>query len=86
MSGEAFAPGAVDLEARAAVLAHELTDGLKPLARVAYNYRWSWTREGEDVFRDIHRAPLGALGREPGALPRRSLALDAGRRRAEPRS
>ena len=54
MSGAAFAPGAVDLEARAAVLAHELTDGLKPLARVAYNYRWSWTREGEDVFRDIH--------------------------------
>ena len=54
MPGEAFTPGAVDLDTRAAVLAHELTDGLKPLARVAYNYRWSWTREGEDVFRDIH--------------------------------
>src|SRR5277367_3488139 len=54
MPSEAFTPGAVDLDARAAVLAHELTDGLKPLARVAYNYRWSWTREGEDVFRDIH--------------------------------
>ncbi len=54
MSGPAFTPGAIDLEARAAVLAHDLTDGLKPLARVAYNYRWSWTREGEDVFRDIH--------------------------------
>jgi glycogen phosphorylase len=54
MSGKVSTPGAVDLEARADVLAHELTDGLKPLARVAYNYRWSWTREGEDVFRDIH--------------------------------
>ena len=48
-----FAPGAADLETRAALLADRLTDGLKPLARVAYNYAWSWLPDGAAVFRDI---------------------------------
>ena len=33
-----FTPGAADLETRAALLAERLSDGLKPLAEVAYNY------------------------------------------------
>jgi glycogen phosphorylase len=49
-----FAPGAADLEARAAVLAERLSDGLRPLAHVAYNYAWSWLPDGEAVFRDIY--------------------------------
>ena len=54
---------------RAVFLAGQLTDGLKPLARVAYNYRWSWTADGAAVFRDInpHRWELS------GANPVRFL-------------
>lgn len=46
--------GAADIAARAADLADYLPDGLKPLAPVAYNYRWSWLPGGEDVFREIN--------------------------------
>ena len=69
MSYDYFPPGAVDLEWRAANLAVRLSDGLRPLARVAYNYRWSWMRDGEGVFRDInpHRWELS------GANPVRFL-------------
>ena len=35
-------------------LAEHLPDGLKPLASVAYNYRWSWLPGGEAVFREIN--------------------------------
>jgi starch phosphorylase len=38
---------------RAAALSDRLVDGLKPLARVAYNYRWSWHPDGDALFRDI---------------------------------
>ena len=49
-----FFPGAADLAARIDVLADRLSDGLKPLAAIAYNYAWSWTRDGAAVFRDIN--------------------------------
>ena len=49
-----FGPGAADLAARAGLLAERLSDGLKPLAPVAYNYAWSWLRDGRAVFRDIN--------------------------------
>jgi starch phosphorylase len=64
-----FTPGAADLAARIDVLADRLSDGLKPLAAIAYNYAWSWTRDGADVFRDInpHRWELS------GANPVRFL-------------
>ena len=54
--------GAADLAARAADLADHLPEGLKPLAPVAYNYRWSWLPGGEDVLREInpHRWELAA--------------------------
>ena len=58
MSQPTFAPrtiaGAADLAARAADLADHLPEGLKPLASVAYNYRWSWLPGAEDVFREIN--------------------------------
>ncbi len=66
MSGfSTFAPGAADLETRAALLADRLTDGLKPLARVAYNYAWSWLPDGEGVFRDINPHRWGLSGANP---------------------
>jgi glycogen phosphorylase len=43
-----------DRQSRVAVLADKLSPGLKPLARVAYNYRWSWDPDGAAVFRDIN--------------------------------
>jgi glycogen phosphorylase len=49
-----FAPGAADLASRIDVLASRLSDGLKPLAPIAYNYAWSWMRDGAAVFRDIN--------------------------------
>ena len=62
--------GAADLAQRAADLAEHLPNGLKPLAAVAYNYRWSWLPDGEAVFRDInpHRWELA------GANPVRFLS------------
>ncbi len=60
-----FEPGAADLEARAQLLAERLSPGLKPLARVAYNYRWSWTRDGPAVFRDINPHRWSLSGENP---------------------
>jgi starch phosphorylase len=62
--------GAADVAERVADLAEHLPDGLKPLARVAYNYRWSWFPGGDDVFREInpHRWELA------GANPVRFLS------------
>jgi starch phosphorylase len=46
--------GAADIGQRAVDLADNLPPGLKPLAAVAYNYRWSWLPGAEDVFREIN--------------------------------
>ena len=43
-------PGSRDLKDAAAELAERLPDRLAPLARLAYNYRWSWTPGGPEVF------------------------------------
>ena len=61
----AFAPGRADLETRASLLADRLTDGLKPLAAVAYNYAWSWLPDGPEVFRDISPHRWGLSGGNP---------------------
>jgi glycogen phosphorylase len=45
--------GAGDLARRAAALSDRLVEGLRPLAAVAYNYRWSWHPDGAALFRDI---------------------------------
>src|SRR5690242_16531550 len=45
--------GSRDLERAAEALATRLPESLGVLARVAYNYRWSWDPDGPDVFRDI---------------------------------
>jgi starch phosphorylase len=60
-----FVPGAADLVSRAAVLADRLVDGLKPLATVAYNFRWSWMRDGPAVFRDINPYRWALSGENP---------------------
>ena len=43
--------GASDLERAASLLAERLPAPLRPFARLAYNYRWSWSLEGPELFR-----------------------------------
>jgi starch phosphorylase len=57
--------GADDLERRAATLADRLVVGLKPLAAVAYNYRWSWHPDGAAVFDEISPFRWERSGRNP---------------------
>jgi starch phosphorylase len=50
-----FAGGRDDLEHSIAELAERLPDRLAPLARLAYNYRWSWMPGGAELFASIDR-------------------------------
>ena len=54
-----------DMDRRVAVLSDRLVDGLKPLASVAYNYRWSWHPDGEALFRDISEFRWERSGKNP---------------------
>jgi glycogen phosphorylase len=45
--------GARDLARAIRALADRLPERLWPLARVAYNYRWSWDKRGEEMFRTL---------------------------------
>jgi starch phosphorylase len=45
--------GQADLARAAGNLASQLPDALAPLARLAYNYRWSWMPDGKEVFRAL---------------------------------
>src|SRR3712207_3555904 len=45
--------GARDLARAIRALADRLPERLWPLARVAYNYRWSWDPRGEEMFREL---------------------------------
>ncbi len=65
MPAHIFEPGAHDLQWRADNLAVRLSDGLKPLAPFAYNYRWSWMRGGDAVFRDINPHRWELSGHNP---------------------
>ena len=58
-------PGARDVEERIAHLAAVLPETLRPLAHVAYNYRWSWARDGQAVFEAISAHRWALSGRNP---------------------
>jgi glycogen phosphorylase len=45
--------GSSDLRAAAVALRMRLPEPLGPLAAIAYNYRWSWTPGGPELFADI---------------------------------
>jgi starch phosphorylase len=56
VTGEAIATRSVgreDVTRAAAELAERLPEPLAPLARLAYNYRWSWLPGGPDLFRAV---------------------------------
>ncbi|HYL08392.1 MAG TPA: alpha-glucan family phosphorylase [Candidatus Udaeobacter sp.] len=55
-------PGDADLQAEISDLASRVPVQLYPLVELAYNYRWSWTREGSALFQSVdpHRWELCA--------------------------
>ena len=75
-------PGHDDITGAASLLADELPDELRPLASVAYNYRWSWRPLGPAVFERIDPArwsrcghnPVRLLSEAPSAALRRAAA------------
>ncbi len=58
-------------------LAEQLPDPLRPLARLAFNFWWSWQPEGEPLWRSIDAVAWDASDRNPvrllRELPRRTL-------------
>ncbi len=46
--------GGRDIERAVAELCERLPAPLAPLARLTYNYRWSWMDDGATVFRDLY--------------------------------
>src|SRR5512137_1601754 len=59
-----------DIECAVAELGRALPERLRPLARIAYNYRWAWSAEGAATFRAIDPD----VWARTGANPRRLLA------------
>ena len=75
-----------DLQRAAEALAARIPEPLAPLARLAYNYRWSWTPGGPELFRGARSRPLGALRREPRPPARRRSGRGARARRRRRRA
>jgi len=57
-----------DIDRAVAELARLLPDSLKPLARVAYDYRWSWSADGAALFKDVDAERWARTGRNPRRL------------------
>jgi starch phosphorylase len=74
-TAEQPAAGAADLERAAGELGSRLPAPLRPLAELAYNYRWSWTKGGPELFAAIdptrwaltHMNPVRLLQEVPRA-------------------
>ena len=62
------APGRDDLARAASDLAAMLPAPLEPLARLAYNYRWSWLPDGAWLFRGIDEGLFERVGENPVRL------------------
>jgi len=60
--------GAEDIVRAASALTSRLPWPLGVLARLAYNYRWSWLPDGPDVFRDVDPERWRDCGRNPVRL------------------
>lgn len=57
-----------DIERAVAELEALLPEPLRPLARIAYNYHWSWTTDGASVFEEIDRERWTRVGHNPRRL------------------
>jgi starch phosphorylase len=70
VDSDSFIPndGAGDLAAAAAELAARIPAPLAPLAQLAYNYRWSWTPGGPELFRAVDAERFDACCQNPVRL------------------
>ncbi len=83
-------PGAADLRQAADQLAARLPTLLAPMARIAFNYAWSWMQDGDELFEAIdphrwrlcQRNPVRLLQETPTASLDRAAADPELRRRA----
>jgi starch phosphorylase len=66
--------GRGDIEAAAGDLAERIPPALAPLARLAYNYRWSWLPGGPELFRAVDSERFVLCGRNPVRLLQESPA------------
>ena len=69
-------PGERDSDAAIGELATRLPVALRPLARVAYNYAWSWDPDGAGVFESVSASRWAACGQNPVRLLSESSAAD----------
>jgi glycogen phosphorylase len=60
--------GRADVARAAADLAERLPEPLAPLARLAYNYAWSWQPGGHDLWRALDAERFELAGRNPVRL------------------
>jgi glycogen phosphorylase len=60
--------GTTDLAAAAAALRSRLPEPLAPLAEIAYNYRWSWTPGGPELFASVDPKRWAACAANPVRL------------------
>ncbi len=79
-------PGEHDVEAAAAELAERLPEPLVPLARVAYNYRWSWAPDGPACFGALDPERWARVGSNPGPHAPRDVPVRPGASRRRSRA
>ncbi len=60
--------GREDIRRAAEELAERLPDALAPLARLAYNYRWSWLPGGPELFQSVDPARFALTLQNPVRL------------------
>jgi glycogen phosphorylase len=60
--------GREDIRRAAEELAERLPDALAPLARLAYNYRWSWLPGGPELFQSVDAARFALAHQNPVRL------------------
>ena len=60
--------GREDIRRAAEDLAERLPDALAPLARIAYNYRWSWLPGGPELFQAVDAERFALTNQNPVRL------------------
>jgi len=80
----AWAPGSQDVRRAADELAARIPSVLAPLARLAFNYRWSWTRGGDRLFASIDADRWHRCMHNPVRLLQEAPTLSLERAAADP--
>jgi starch phosphorylase len=81
----AWAPGAQDVRRAADELAARIPSVLAPLARLAFNYRWAWTRGGDRLFASLDADRWHRCMHTPVRLLQEAPTLSLERAAADPR-